>query len=104
MLALDRVRVKGRLLPVQIFTCLGDRAFAASPAFQALRDAQERLLALYRGQDWDGAEAALADCRRQAPATLHGFYDLYAARIAAYRADSPSADWDGVYEAKSKAG
>jgi len=104
LLELDRVRVKGKILPVQIFTCLGDRGFAAGPEFQKLKDAQERMLDLYRGQDWDGAEAVLADCRALAPEMLRGFYDLYAARIAAYRAAPPPADWDGVYEAKSKAG
>ena len=33
---------------------------------------------------------------------LDGFYDMYSERIAAYRADPPAADWDGVYEAETK--
>jgi adenylate cyclase len=31
-----------------------------------------------------------------------GLYDMYVERIAAYRADPPPADWNGVYEAESK--
>jgi adenylate cyclase len=104
LLELDRVRVKGKILPVQIFTCVGDRALAAGSDFQKLKEAQDRMLAHYRAKDWDQADAALAECRMLAPAFLHGLYDLYARRIAAYRADPPPANWDGVYEAKTKAG
>ena len=108
LLELDRVRVKGKKLPIRIYTGLGATEEAARPEFQALKAAQEEMLARYRAQDWDAAEARLAECRRLAQVIaeggLAGFYDLYAARIAAYRADPPPADWDGVYEAKSKAG
>jgi len=104
LLELDRVRVKGKILPVQIFTAVGDRAFALTPEYQRLKDAQSRLLAHYRAKEWDQAEAALAECRSLAPALLRGLYDLYEQRIAHYRIDPPPADWDGVYEAKTKAG
>ena len=104
LLELDKVRVKGKVLPVQIFTCIGDSAFAGSPRFQNLRDAQTRLLTHYRGKEWDRAEATLAECRALAPELLRGLYDLYARRIAEYRLNPPPADWDGVYEAKTKAG
>ena len=104
LLELDRVRVKGKFLPVQIFTAVGDRAFALTPEYQALKDAQSRLLAHYRAKEWDQAETALAECRALAPALLGGLYELYERRIAHYRIDPPPANWDGVYEAKTKAG
>jgi adenylate cyclase len=104
LLELDRVRVKGKILPVQIFTAIGDRTFATTPEFLRLREAQDRLLAQYRAKDWDQAEAAIAECRALAPALLQGLYELYARRIAEYRITPPPADWDGVYEAKTKAG
>lgn len=104
LLELDRVRVKGKVLPVQIFTCVGDRAVAATDEFHRLKDAQSRLLAHYRAKDWDQAEAALAECRALAPALLNGLYELYEKRIAHYRIDPPPANWDGVFEAKTKAG
>lgn len=75
-----------------------------TPVFQRLRDAQDRMLAHYRGKEWDQAEAALGECRGLAPEFLQGLYDLYAARIAAYRADPSPGDRDGVYEARTKAG
>jgi adenylate cyclase len=104
LLELDRVRVKGKILPVQIFTCIGDRTVAIAPEFQKIKEAQDRVLAHYRAKDWDQAEAALAECRALAPTFLHGLYDLYARRIAEYRVTPPPANWDGVYEAKTKAG
>ena len=104
LLELDRVRVKGKVLPIRIYTGLGDRTVASTPEFRQLHDAQSRLLAHYRAMAWDQAEAALAECRTLAPALLHGLYELYEKRIAHYRIDPPPADWDGVYEAKTKAG
>jgi len=104
LLELDRVRVKGKVLPIRIYTGLGDRTVAVTPEFQQLHDAQSRLLAHYRAQEWAQAEAALADCRGLAPALLNGLYELYEKRIAHYRIEPPPADWDGVFEAKTKAG
>ena len=104
LLELDRVRVKGKVLPIRIYTGLGDRTVAETPEFQTLRGAQDRLLAQYRAKEWDQAEAALAECRALAGETLGGLYDLYARRIAEYRVTPPPANWDGVYEAKTKAG
>ncbi|HET6161393.1 MAG TPA: adenylate/guanylate cyclase domain-containing protein [Dongiaceae bacterium] len=104
LLELDRVRVKGKVLPIRIYTGLGDRSVAVTPEFLKLRDVQNRLLAHYRAKEWDQAEAALVECRGLAPEFLHGFYELYARRIAEYRISPPPADWDGVYEAKTKAG
>ncbi len=104
LLELDRVRVKGKILPVRIFTCVGDGRVASTPGFQRLKDAQDRVLAHYRAKEWDQAEAVLAECRALAPGLLHGLYDLYEKRVTEYRLSPPSADWDGVYEAKTKAG
>lgn len=103
-LELDLVRVKGKLIPIRIFTALGDETTAASPEFKALKDRHDALLAAYRRQDWDAAEAAIAECRPLAPAYMRGFYDVYAERIAEFRAEPPPADWDGVYVATSKSG
>ena len=48
-----------------------------------------------------------ARSHRSLPQAANGFdvaglYDMYEERIAAYRADPPGPDWDGVYEAESK--
>jgi adenylate cyclase len=104
LLELDQVRVKGKLLPVRIFTALGDAAVAASDSFRELRSRHIALLGAYRQCDWDVATAALAACRDAAPAGLSGLYEVYERRIAEFRRQPPPADWDGVYTAMSKAG
>ncbi|MCW6507582.1 CHASE2 domain-containing protein [Lichenifustis flavocetrariae] len=47
-LEVDEVRVKGRSGVTQLFTIVGDEAYAASPAFKALAGAHEELLAATR--------------------------------------------------------
>lgn len=104
LLELDQVRVKGKVLPVRIFTALGDAAVANGDAFRELRARHIALLGAYRQCDWDLATAALASCRDAAPAAISGLYDLYEHRIAEFRLHPPPADWDGVYVATSKTG
>jgi len=103
LVEIDQVKVKGRATPLHIFTVLGDEAFALTPEFAAIRDQQAEFLAAYRRQDWDAASAILAECRELAP-SLHGLHDVFAERIGEYRAKPPPADWDGVYEARTKEG
>ncbi|HVI90608.1 MAG TPA: adenylate/guanylate cyclase domain-containing protein, partial [Dongiaceae bacterium] len=104
LLELDQVRVKGKALPVRIFTALGDTRIANGDAFRELRARHIALLGAYRQRDWDLATAALAACREVAPTGISGLYDLYERRIAEFRLHPPPADWDGVYVAMSKAG
>lgn len=104
LLEIDQVRVKGKDRPVRIHTGLGDEKFAASDAYRALLPHHQAMLAAYRSQEWDAAEAALDAARATAPDMLTAFYDLYAARIAEYRDQPPPADWDGVFVARSKGG
>lgn len=104
LLEIDQVRVKGKNRPVRIYTGLGDAEVAATNSYLALKPQHEAMLTAYRAQDWDAAEIALAAAREAAPEQLSALYDLYAARIATYRAAPPPEDWDGVFEARSKAG
>jgi adenylate cyclase len=104
LLELDQVKVKGKAIPVRIFTCLGTESYAARPEYKSLRAAHDRMFEAYRRRDWAGAETARAECLEVGPERLRGFYALYEARIAEFRADPPGADWDGVYVAKSKTG
>jgi adenylate cyclase len=92
---------------VRIYTLLGDAEFARTAEFLAHAECHDRMLACYRGQDWDGAVAALGECRacneRQAEFyNLAGFYDLYAERTADHAANPPGTDWVGVYVADTK--
>jgi adenylate cyclase len=108
---LDLIAVKGKTEPVLIYGLLGDAKEAATPAFQALETKHEAMIVAYRDQQWDAASALINECRdlaRQTNGEKHGLggldvlYDLYDERIAAYRADPPGEDWDGVFVATSK--
>lgn len=105
MLEIDRIIVKGKAEAVSIFALLGAPDLARSAIFQALERPHAAMLASYRRRDWDGATAALALCRdlmTGLPTGLGGLYDLYAARVEAFRQNPPPPDWDGVYIALSK--
>jgi adenylate cyclase len=102
-LELDLIQVKGKTVPVRIFTLVGDEAVAATPEYKALREAHDRMMTCYRKQDWDGARAALGECLKIAPHfKVEGLYEVYAERISGMQDDPPGADWDGVYIAKTK--
>jgi adenylate cyclase len=82
---------------------LGRTEVEQHPRCGELRDLNARMLAYYRKQQWEDAEALIERCRKLADGFgAAGLYDMYLERIAAYRADPPPADWDGVYEATSK--
>ena len=100
-LELDLIAVKGKQDAVRIFTLLGDAGLAQVPEFRAHLERHDRMLAAYRAQDWAAAETALAECWDYDLA-LAGFYQLYAERIAFYRANPPDPDWDGVFVAETK--
>ena len=104
LLELDQVRVKGKNVPVRIFTGLGDEKVARSNSFIGLKGVHDAMLAAYRGQAWSAARASLALAREAAPESLAKFYDMYAERIAEFIATPPPADWDGVYVATTKGG
>lgn len=102
-LELDLIKVKGKLVPVRIFTLLGDEALADTEGFQKLAVAHKAMIEAYRSQHWEQCEKLIAMCRTLAKEHhLDGLYDLYTNRVADYKATPPGADWDGVYTATSK--
>ncbi|MBI2255751.1 MAG: adenylate/guanylate cyclase domain-containing protein [Proteobacteria bacterium] len=104
LLELDQVRVKGKNLPVRIYTGLGDEKVAQSNSFVALKSLHDAMLGAYRDQSWSSARASLALAREAAPEALAKFYDMYEARITDYATNPPPKDWDGVYVAMTKGG
>ena len=100
LLELDAVRVVGRDAPERIFALLGTPE-APPPRFEALAAGHADLLAAYRAQDWDAADAALAHGALDA-AGLGRLGAIYRERIAAYRIDPPGPAWDGVFQATEK--
>jgi adenylate cyclase len=100
-LELDLVAVKGRGRAVRIYAVMGGLEDAASPEHQRLVGAQERMLAAYRAQHWDEAEAEL-DGELSTFPRLKQLCDVYRQRIALFRELMPPADWDGVFRATEK--
>jgi adenylate cyclase len=87
---LDRVRVKGKNVPVAIFEPLAN-SDAAALAEVAAWDAA---LALVRAQQWDAAQLAIGALAEAHPEA--GLYQLYLGRLAQWRQDPPGPDWDGA--------
>jgi adenylate cyclase len=100
---LDLIQVKGKTVPVRIFTLVGDETAAATPEYKELRRHHDQMMACYRAQDWAAARAALEECQKLAPHfQVEGLYEVYEERIAGMEAEPPGEDWDGVYVAKTK--
>jgi adenylate cyclase len=105
VLEIDLIRVKGKLQAERIFALVGNANLRGTPAFADVAAANARMLAAYRAQAWDDAEAALSDLQTLGPrlgGRLSGYLSLYRRRIAAARAAPPGDGWDGVYDATDK--
>jgi adenylate cyclase len=102
-LELDLIQVKGKTVPVRIHNVVGDEAMAREPEFQALKGHHDRMLAAYRGQRWDEADAEMDAAEALAARyAVAGIHEVYRERVAEMREDPPPADWDGVFVAKTK--
>ena len=103
VMEIDLILVKGKKQPEAVFTVLGRAEVEQDPRCKQLRDLNAQMLARFRKQDWDDALDLIQRCRKSANGfDVAGLYDMYEERIAAYRANPPGPDWDGVYAAESK--
>ena len=93
---IDSLRVMGRAEPERVFELMGRAGEVAGELPATFTEG----LACYRARDWDGAERAFAACLRLAPED--GPSQVFLARIRAFRASAPPADWDGVWVAQGK--
>jgi adenylate cyclase len=98
---LDIMRVKGRGKPTRIYTAAEALGLDVA-AYETANEKHAAMLDTYRGRDWDGAEAAIAECEKLEIAGLSALYAVYRARIAEWRQSPPPADWDGTFTATSK--
>jgi adenylate cyclase len=100
---IDLIQVKGKKQPEAVFAVLGRAATDQDPRSKELRTLNAQMLTSFRKQQWDDALGLIERCRAAGNGyDLDGLYDMYAERIATYRADPPPPDWDGVYEAETK--
>ena len=95
---IDRVRVKGKDVPVSIYEPLG---VAAELAPERLKEAEQFEAAFldYQAQRWDDAEIKLMELRK---ANARKLYDAYLDRVTHFRFNPPPADWDGVFTFTTK--
>lgn len=89
---LDRVRVKGKEVPIKLFELIGETVDEGRQEF--LRQWQTALDA-YKAQQWD--EAATLFGQLQESSGPDKSCELYSGRSEKYSARPPSTDWDGVY-------
>ena len=91
---LDVVRVKGKTEPVSILEPVMPQS-----ALDALERAElasyARALSAYRNKNWDIAQGIFEELHTKSG---HLLYRIYLDRIAAFRAEPPPDDWDGVFE------
>jgi adenylate cyclase len=94
----DRVRVKGKDVPVSIYEPLG---VAAELPPERLKEAElfEAAFADYQAQRWDEAEIKLMELGRLQPRRL---YEVYLDRVTHFRFNPPGQDWDGVFTFTTK--
>ena len=102
LLELDLIQVKGKQVPVRIFTLLGNREEAQKPEFHVLQLAHKKMLGLYREREFKAALEALQDCLDHAPSSIHGYYGMMRERITEMQKTPPDESWDGVFVAQSK--
>jgi adenylate cyclase len=95
---LDLIRVKGKLQPVTIFEVLS--AEAAANGGKELVELFGRGREAYKRRDWRTAKSAFEELLQRwaddVPARI------FLTRCNEYLAETPAADWDGVYEMKHK--
>jgi adenylate cyclase len=91
---LDKVRVKGKTLPVTIYEPLGMAEDLSTKQLAALALFNELLIA-YRNQDWLIALGSYQQLNSEHESQR--LYELYRERIEHYMSEPPPANWDGVY-------
>ncbi len=103
VLQIDRVRVKGKQEPEDIFALLGDSEMAATDNFQTLAKDHGVMLEAYYEQRWDDVGKLAKKCVGKAEQLdFDEFYRIYADRAAEFSAEPPGKDWDGVNDILEK--
>jgi adenylate cyclase len=90
---IDRVKVKGKHEAVAIYEPIGLESEVDAQKREEL-GLWDQALSAYRAQQWDRAEAGLADLRSANPGCK--LYEVYAGKIAGFRRTPPPEGWGGV--------
>ena len=95
----DRVKVKGKDEPVDIFEPIGIEGQVDTKVIDEI-NLWHKALKAYRAQNWDEAEMNLFNAQKMSPECK--LYQLYLERIQQCRIEPPGPDWDGVTAFKTK--
>ncbi len=102
-LELDRIQVKGKTVPVDIFCVLGDEKRAQSPEFRAIKSLNENMITAYRKQQWILANQRIEELKEiDKNKELEVLCELYEQRISYYKENPPGDKWDGSFIATTK--
>jgi adenylate cyclase len=95
---LDKIRVKGKLQPVNVYEIMG--AAEDRPKFEALLERFEHGMTAYRNQNWMEAAGRFGELLSDYPED--GPTQIFLQRALEFLENAPESDWDGVYVMKSK--
>src|SRR5580658_3005378 len=95
---LDKIRVKGKNLPVNIYELM-DVAAEKSKS-EKLLEQFDQAMAAYRSQNWREAAALFADVLLKFPDD--GPSQVFLERAIEFSQSAPESEWDGVYVMKTK--
>jgi len=95
---LDKIKVKGKNQPVNIYELLD--VAAERPKYEVLLQQFDHAMAAYRNQDWQEAADRFAQILTIYPDD--GATQAFLERAEEFIEEAPQADWDGVYVMKTK--
>ena len=96
----DRIRVKGKELPVRIYEILDHFDAASFPRLDEVLSCYSEGLDLYQKRRWAEAEKRFLAASRLHPGDR--LSHVYAERCQHFLANPPTGDWDGVWVMKGK--
>jgi adenylate cyclase len=95
---LDKIRVKGKHQPVNIYELLD--VIAEKSNYESFLNQFDGAAAAYRAQDWRGATGKFGELLATHPDD--GPTQVFLQRAMEYLENAPEPDWDGVYVMKTK--
>jgi adenylate cyclase len=95
---LDKIRVKGKNLPVTIYELMD--VAAEKSTYEPLLARFDEAMAAYRGQKWSEAAAKFVDILADFPED--GPSKVFLERAMEFSENAPEGEWDGVYVMKTK--
>jgi adenylate cyclase len=100
---IDKIKVKGRDAAIHVYTALGDDGMLNKTSFRKYRVEHKKFLRDYRRGDFEGASNRIPELMiNKHGRALKKYYEVMAKRMADYRENPPSGEWNGVFVATDK--